>query len=243
MVASRRMKVAESSDQSGSYAAPVAKERGPAVKPFRTGDSVAWRVRIRTEVGPGEALVYVSARTLVHDTPDEVAVFARRGFSGKRRNAEYGGLPTQRHRPVAALRPGWSDEPWGVWRLLTLKRPDDRHSISAAWHEETAAFHWYIDLTSPLQRTSTGFDLVEHGLDIVVDPDAGAWRWKDEDEVSSAVERGTYTSAEAAELYAEGRRAVDRLRRELPWLKRWMTWEPDPAWPAPHLPPGWDAAS
>jgi Protein of unknown function (DUF402) len=209
---------------------------------FQPGDSIAWRVRVRTEIGPGDDLAYVSARTLVHDTPSEVAVFARQGFPGKRRNAEFGGPTTQRHRPVVAWRPGWSDEPWGVWRLLTLKRPQDRHSISAAWHEQTREFHWYIDLTSPLRRTATGFEVVEHGLDIVADPDGGAFRWKDEDEVEVAwaVARGTYTRTEAAELYLEGERAVERLRRERAVLEPWISWAPDPRWAAPHLPTGWE---
>lgn len=190
---------------------------------------------------PGDELAYVSARTLVHDTPTEVAVFARQGFPAKRRNAEFGGPITQRHRSVIAWRGGWTDEPWGVWRLLTLKRPADQHSISAAWHEQTGAFHWYIDLTSPLRRTPAGFELVEHALDIVVDSDAVAWQWKDEDEVAWAVAHGTYTPAEAAELHTEGERAIERLRRERAALERWVNWEPDPAWVRPQLPAGWDA--
>jgi len=208
---------------------------------FRPGDSVAWRVRVRTEIRPGDELAYVSARTLVHDTAREVAVFSRRGYPGKRRNAEFGGPTTQRHRPVIGWRAGWTDEPWGVWRLLTLKRPADQNSISAAWHEETGAFHWYIDLTSSLRRTPVGFEIVEHGLDIVVDLDGAGWQWKDEDELAYAVARGTYTEAEAAELYAEGERAVDRLRRERAALERWVNWEPDPMWAPPQLPAGWDA--
>jgi predicted RNA-binding protein associated with RNAse of E/G family len=122
-----------------------------------------------------------------------------------------------------------------------LKRPQDRHSISAAWHEQTGDFHWYIDLTSPLRRTPTGFELVEHGLDIVADSDAGAFHWKDEDEVAWAVARGIYTPTEAADLYAEGERAAERLRRERAVLERWIGWEPDPRWAAPQLPTGWDS--
>jgi hypothetical protein len=207
---------------------------------FCPGDPIAWRIRVRTEMRVGDDLAYVSARTVVYDTPAEVAVVARQGYPTKRRNAEFGGSMTQRHRPIIAWLGGWTDEPWGVWRLLTLKRPGDQHSISAAWHEQTGEFHWYIDLTSPLRRTPVGFELVEHGLDIVVDPDAVAWRWKDEDEVAWAVERGTYTRAEAAQLYAEGERAVERLRRERPALERWVHWQPDAAWLAPQLPAGWE---
>jgi Protein of unknown function (DUF402) len=207
---------------------------------FRPGDAVAWRVRIRTEIGSGDGLAYVSARTIVHDTPAEVAVLARQGDPAKRRNAEFGGPTTLRHRSVRAWRPGWTDEPWGVWRLLTLKRPSEHHSISAAWHEQTGESHWYIDLTSPLRRTATGFELVEHGLDIVVDPDGAAWRWKDEDEVAYALAAGVYTPAEVAELYAEGRRTIDRLRDEHDTLKQWLNWIPSAAWVAPQLPDGWD---
>jgi len=186
----------------------------------------------------GDDLAYVSARTLVYETADEVAVLARRGYPAKRRNAVFGGPATQRHRSIVGWLDGWTDEPWGDWRLLTFKRAADMHSISAAWHEDTGEFHWYIDLTSPARRTANGFELVEHGLDIVVDPDVGAWRWKDEDEVSTSVERGVYTAAEAAELYSEGERALERLRRERPAFEKWLRWEPDPAWLVPDLPAG-----
>lgn len=182
------------------------------------------------------------AKTVVHDKPNEVAVFVRPGDPVKVHNAVRGGTAQHKHRPIVALRDGWLDKTWSGFRLLTLKRPGDEHSISLSWSGETGTFdHWYIDLTSPLRRTRAGFDLLENGLDIVVDPDMQSWQWKDEDELEWAVEHGTYTRAEADALYAEGESAVSRLVRERARFERWVDWRPDPTWPQAALPDDWDA--
>jgi hypothetical protein len=185
----------------------------------------------------------VFAKTILHDTPSEIAVFVQPGSPAKVRDAVLGGTAELGHRPVVALREGWVDRTWVRWRLLTFKRPRDEHSISLAWHDDTGRFaHWYIDLTSPLRRRAFGFDLVENGLDVVVEPDMSSWQFKDEAELEWAVAHETYTRAEADALYAEGRRAVERLLRERSDFERWIDWRPDPTWPQPTLPVGWDAA-
>jgi hypothetical protein len=65
---------------------------------------------------------------------------------------------------------------------------------------------------------------------------------KDADELAECVERGLFTRAEAREIIVEGTRAIRRLEaREEPFDDAWIGWRPDPAWPVPELPPGWDA--
>jgi hypothetical protein len=42
-------------------------------------------------------------------------------------------------------------------------------------------------------------------------------------------------------MRADGERAVRRiLDREPPFDRDWTTWRPDPSWPVPILPEGWD---
>lgn len=209
---------------------------------FRPGQPIGWRVLVRREGRRDAEPIGVFAKTVVQDTPTEVAVFVRPGDPARVRNAELGGTAEHTHRPVLAWREGWAEKAWARWRLLTFKRPRDEHSISLAWHDDSGQFaHWYIDLTSPLKRRVFGFDLVENGLDVVVDPDMRSWEFKDEAELEWAVEHQTYTRAEADGLYAEARRAVERLLRERADFERWIDWRPNPAWPPATLPAGWDA--
>jgi hypothetical protein len=181
--------------------------------------------------------------TVVHDTSDELAVFRGPGYQIRRRNAEYDGPEHFRHRRVARWLDGWREGTWDRWRVLILKQPQGQHAISLFWSDETNELEFfYIDLTSPLRRTAAGFDVVENGLDVVVKPDVSEWHWKDEDELEWAVENGIFTRAEATELYAEGERAVERLRSERERFDRWREWRPDPSWPIAALPQGWGSA-
>ncbi len=55
------------------------------------------------------------------------------------------------------------------------------------------------------------------------------------------VAEGRFTAAEADEIRAGARRVGAELRERGPWWdEAWAAWEPDPGWPVPALPPGWD---
>ena len=74
-----------------------------------------------------------------------------------------------------------------------------------------------------------------------MDPGGEGWRFKDEDELEEAVARGLFTRDEAAGFRAQGERAARRiLERRPPFDRDWSSWRPDPSWPPPQLPPGWD---
>jgi hypothetical protein len=208
---------------------------------FRPGDPIAWRLHVRTDATRRTTPSYALAMTVVHDTPDEVALFRRPGHQIRIRNAEFDGPEHFRHRRVARWLDGWREDTWRQWRVLVLKRPSSGHAISLFWNDETEELAiFYIDLTSALRRTPVGFDFVENGLDVVVKPDLSEWHWKDEDELEWNVENGLFTKDEAAELYAEGERAVERLTKERDVFDRWRAWRPDPSWPIATLPEGWD---
>jgi hypothetical protein len=208
--------------------------------PFPIGQDIAWRCRVRG-LDRRDEVAFVMAARVIEDTPDRIVTLRPSGDAVRRRLTERRGPAEHRHELVVAWRDAWTEDTWKLFRVLVLKGKADEHAISLFWNEgrDELAF-WYIDLMSPLRSHAAGYDFVENGLDIVVDPDMGAWKWKDEDELEYAVESGVYTRAEADELYLEGERTVARLRRERSSFERWRDWRPDPAWPPAALPAGWD---
>ena len=72
-------------------------------------------------------------------------------------------------------------------------------------------------------------------LSHVVEPD-GSWRWKDEDELETAVRVDFFTPPEAEAIRGEGEAVV----AEWPFPTGWEDWRADPTWPLPTLPADWD---
>lgn len=138
------------------------------------------------------------------------------------------------------------DRPWhlevrdrGANPILSFAWPDTRYAV-LRWSTPEGAPVWYVNLQDPLRRTPLGFDTVDHALDVLVGLD-GTWRWKDEEELAEAVDLGLFTDEEAAAFRAEGQRAAARiLDREPPFDHDWSGWRPDPSWPTPSLPEGWE---
>ncbi len=115
---------------------------------------------------------------------------------------------------------------------LCLARPGRGHSIFLHWDGDWAFDHWYVNFERPLRRSPVGFDTFDEKLDLIVQPD-GSYRWKDEDELEQAAAAGlldpVVVRAEAA-----------RVLREWPFPTGWEDWRPDPGWPVPQLPDGWE---
>ena len=145
-------------------------------------------------------------------------------------------------------------------RRLKLQRPnyelaelrnDYRPVLSFAWPETHAAVllpfrpdwspvHWYVNLEDPLRRSEIGFDTLDHKLDVILELD-GSWRWKDEDEFTEAIRLGLIDAAQEPVLRTAAEDAVRRItEREPPFDREWGSWRPDPSWPVPELPEGWD---
>jgi hypothetical protein len=119
--------------------------------------------------------------------------------------------------------------------MLVVGRPERAHSI---WllREDSRFVGWYVNLEAPWRPWAHGFDTEDHELDLWIGPD-GAWHWKDEDDLEAAVEHAVFTRAQAAAFRAEG----ERVLAEWPFPTGWESWQPDPSWPAPSVPEGWDA--
>jgi hypothetical protein len=104
------------------------------------------------------------------------------------------------------------------------------------WHffgEDGVFAHWYVNLERYLGRSAVAYDSVDHKLDLIVQPD-GSVEWKDEDELERAAALGLL---DAAEVRAD----AERVLAEPPWPTGWEAFRPDPQWPVPELPAGWDA--
>ena len=128
-----------------------------------------------------------------------------------------------------------------TWKMsfVRIMYPGDQHAY--IWFWNAARSFWYVNLESR-RRRPTGIDFQDHHLDIVIQPDLTAWRWKDEDELAESVSLGFLSQAQADEVWAEGRRALARLEaRRPPFGEGWEGWTPDPAWLVPQLPANWQA--
>ena len=133
----------------------------------------------------------------------------------------------------------YRDAVWDVHTLL-LMRAGDWHALWVSWLDGFAHWGWYVNLQEPFRRTQRGLETMDLMLDALVDPDR-TWRWKDEDELATFVERGVFDAAIATRVRDEGLRVVTRAERnEPPFSEPWTEWRPDPSWTTPELPAGWD---
>jgi hypothetical protein len=149
-----------------------------------------------------------------------------------------------RHAPAKyPVRPDGSEIriPTAEWALadrtaggdgLGLVRPGARYSIWVNWGADGAVDYWYVNFERDVRTTVFGVDFVDEKLDLVIRPPATVV-WKDEDELEEAARLGL---VEADQVRA----TADALLARWPFPTGWEDWRPDPAWPLPELPPGWD---
>jgi predicted RNA-binding protein associated with RNAse of E/G family len=186
-----------------------------------SGDA-AWRDVWRGRVWRAQAC------RLVEESPERIVLFAPAGaatFLPVDENGRRLRIPSDR----------WTLEPAPSSRdSLCVAPAGAAHSIWHYW-EGGRFSHWYVNLEEPLRRTPVGFDTFDHKLDLIVEAD-GAWRWKDEDELEEAARRGIL---DPAPIRAE----AGRVLAAWPFPTGWEDWRPDPAWPLPELPSGWDTAA
>jgi hypothetical protein len=177
---------------------------------------------------------------VVEDGPVGVGLFVRTGTATRVR-ARADGSPIPRELPYAERFAGeWAlgDGLWGGRHMLMLVPAGAAYAFWAVWDEAWELQEWYVNLQEPLRPSRFGWDTADSVLDLVVAPDLSSWSWKDEDELREAVRLGRFTEEQAAELYAEGGRAMASIeRRDWPFDRDWAGWRPDPSWAHPRLDP------
>jgi hypothetical protein len=194
-------------------------ERGETVSLRQTWDGRVWSAR---------------PATVVEDTPEQTMLFIPIGvrWMAPFQDGQRLKIP-QTEFELAPLR---FEEP----HALSFSWPNTWYAVLLFLDPDGSPRSWYVNLEEPLRRTELGFDTLDHELDIVIELD-GSWRWKDEDDLAEAIRRGVIPAEEEPRMRADGERAVRRvLDREPPFDRDWTTWRPDPSWPIPVLPDGWD---
>lgn len=150
--------------------------------------------------------------------------------------------PAENISPAERLKQPWTltDAQWGYGGMLRLTLPGLKYSVLLLRNADGSLYEWYINLEEPMRRTLLGYDYEDNVLDAVITPDLKSWEWHDTDELEEAVSLGLYTPEQAASFYTEGKKAVEWLRSGKSPFNDWVNWCPDPSWPVPVLPDGWD---
>ncbi len=132
------------------------------------------------------------------------------------------------------------DEERSDTRVLSFAFPDTPYAVILPFDPEGRLQSYYVNLQTPLARSTAGFDTREHILDVTIPADRSSWSWKDEDELEEAIEHGLFSDEDATWFRHWGERAVEHvLLREPPFDQDWEDWKPDPEWNEPALPADW----
>lgn len=154
---------------------------------------------------------------------------------------------THHDAPIDELGPDarLEERTWGGSNVLIWKSRGDAVSVWWFFSPEFAFREWYVNLEDPGVRwndgTAAGVDYADHALDIRVASD-GTWAWKDMDEFESRTGHPLYwDAAQATAIRAEGERVIGLITaRAFPFDGTCCDFQPDPAWPTPVRPAGWD---
>lgn len=180
-------------------------------------------------------VVDVKPVVVVADDEDLVALWCPLGTPTMRSVALDPHLP----RPWKADQCRLVESTWRWRNALLLHYPGERWSTWVTWSTAWEFVGWYVNLQSLLCRTAIGFDVRDHQLDVVVDPDL-SWSWKDEDDLRRAVELGQFSADEAATIRRDGESAiaaVEATRR--PFDGAWQEWRPPGSWKTAESIPPW----
>lgn len=148
------------------------------------------------------------------------------------------GDDTVRKRGIDDLAAGrWDLVPW-TWQHTTLVsefRSGRHFSVHRYLSDRPAT--WYVNFELPYRRTAIGIDTMDLLVDLEVEPDLSAYRWKDEDEYAQGRRLGLIDDA----THAEVTRARDEVLALIeaadgPFARDRADFVPDPDWPLPVLP-------
>jgi hypothetical protein len=180
----------------------------------------------------------VTPLRVIEDRPDRRVLYVPRGtrFMAP---ADRRGRVTRSIRAEAGVVP----DRWRDRAALHIVPEGAAFAVILRWRRSFDDFAgFYVNLQEPLRPTAIGFDAMDQTLDVLVTPDRSQVRVKDEAELLEAAADGFFSAAEVASI-REAADAATRLviAREPPFDEPWHRWLPDPAWPTPELPAGWES--
>lgn len=209
------------------------------IRHWDRGERILWRYR---DNGSGHVHICRPV-TVVEDTDELLAVWMAPGTECVKpvladgTPVHHEPLATRYTAPRSTARAHW--EGTGV---LKLARPDEPWSVWLFWEQGWEFRSWYVNLEEPRLRWAGGIDSEDHFLDISVYPDR-SWLWRDEDEFAEAQRAGLLDAGQALRVREAGSAAVEMIKAwGAPFSEGWENWRPDPRWPVPELPEGWDRA-
>lgn len=157
--------------------------------------------------------------TVVHDADDCLAVLVEPG-------APFHFPPHPEPHPWA------QHSSWSGTFVLQLRRPDDAYGVWKFFDLNQNFIGWYLNFEArPVRHVDADgggcFDTLDHGIDIVIPPDAGGvWSWKDYDDPARLVELGRLSRAEADEVMRAAHAVADELDSGRMWWSEWTRWQP-----------------
>ena len=203
---------------------------------FSRDESILYR-----ETDEHGRIIDVKPVTVVEDSDIQIVVWLPLNTPSKKAEliSHTPGTPRRWTKNNWALK----DSTWQWAELLIVVNPHQQWATWVRWSREREFLGWYVNMQSELTRTRLGFDLRDHQLDILVEPNR-EWRWKNEDELELCMLDGRVSAEDAEAIYAEGQRAVEEIEQNLgPFSAGWEDWHPDPKLPRPTLSPDWDDLS
>jgi uncharacterized protein len=180
----------------------------------------------------------VNPMVVVEDRPDRRVFYVPRG-TGFMAPADRAGRVTRSIRDEVGVVP----DRWRDRAALHVVPEGAAFAVILRWEQSFDDFAgFYVNLQEPLRPTAIGFDAMDQTLDVLISPDRSQVRVKDEEELHEAAGDGFFSAAEVDAIreaaHLATRMVVDGVP---PFDEPWHRWRPDPAWPTPELPAGWEA--
>jgi protein associated with RNAse G/E len=175
--------------------------------------------------------------TVVEDTSELIALYMMPGTVCKHPRA-INGLPVPHFLPDSWV---LQDKVWCGGGALYLAYPSAWYVTIGFFNENnTAISEWYINLQTPYQRTTLGFDYLDQELDIIIDPSLSAWSWKDEEKFLDAQKRHRILTEPAVWVRQVGEDILHQLENgQFTLPTDWINWKPQVSWTVPRLPERW----
>lgn len=121
--------------------------------------------------------------------------------------------------------PWSSHSTWGATTVLQLMRDGDDYAVWKIFELDGSFRHWYVKFGAPVVRASGHFDVDDHGLDLIIDPD-GLRTWKDVEDLHHQRLQGRIGPATVESVLAAAAEVSAALDAGNRWWEPWDDWVP-----------------